>query len=130
MNHILRHNGRRFYQEDYDSEGRSTLAVTHDPYGIPVVYTGFALLLVGLGWLCLRQLHTARRFGRRVALLLFLLLPLSSFAAPRTLPKPTASKMGEMFMLYQGRICPVQTFAKDFTTKLTGHASYEGLSPE
>jgi ABC-type transport system involved in cytochrome c biogenesis permease subunit len=130
MNHILRHNGRRFYQEDYDSEGRSTLAVTHDPYGIPVVYTGFALLLAGLGWLCLRQLHTARRFGRRVTLLLFLLLPLSSFAAPRTLPKPTASKMGEMFMLYQGRICPVQTFAKDFTTKLTGHASYEGLSPE
>lgn len=131
MNHILRHDGRRYYQEDYDDEGRTTLSVSHDPYGIPVTYTGYALLLLGLGWLCLKQLHCARRLGRRVApLLLLLLLPLSSFAAPKTLPRSTASKMGEMYTLYKGRICPLQTFAKDFTTKLTGKATYEGLSSE
>lgn len=131
MNHILRHDGRRYYQEDYDDQGRTTLSVSHDPYGIPVTYTGYALLLIGLGWLCLQQLHCARRFGRRVAPLLFLLfLPLSSFAAPKTLPRETASKMGEMYTLYKGRICPLQTFAKDFTTKLTGKATYEGLSSE
>ena len=38
--------------------------------------------------------------------------------------------MGEMYTLYKGRICPLQTFAKDFTTKLTGKATYEGLSSE
>jgi len=131
MNHILRHDGRRYYQEDYDDEGRTTLSVSHDPWGIPVTYTGYALLLLGLGWLCLQQLHCARRLGRRVApLLILLLLPLSSFAAPRTLPQNTASKMGEMYTLYKGRICPLQTFAKDFTTKLTGKATYEGLSSE
>lgn len=131
MNHILRHDGRRYYQEDYDDEGRTTLSVSHDPWGIPVTYTGYALLLLGLGWLCLKQLHCARRLGRRVApLLLLLLLPLSSFAAPKTLPRSTASKMGEMYTLYKGRICPLQTFAKDFTTKLTGKATYEGLSSE
>lgn len=131
MNHILRYDGRRYYQEDYDDQGRTTLSVSHDPWGIPISYTGYALLLIGLGWLCLQQLHCARRLGRRVAPLLFLLfLPLSSFSAPKTLPRETASKMGEMYTLYKGRICPLQTFAKDFTTKLTGKATYEGLSSE
>ena len=125
MNHILRHRGYRFYQQDYGEDGSSTLSVAHDPWGIAVAYSGFALLLIGLGWLCIRL------FGRRVAmLLLLLLLPLSSFAAPRTLPRATASEMGEMYVLYHGRICPLQTFAKDFTTKLTGRATYQGLSSE
>lgn len=55
MNHVLRHDGRRYYQEDYDDEGRTTLSVSHDPWGIPVTYTGYALLLIGLGWLCLQR---------------------------------------------------------------------------
>ena len=33
-------------------------------------------------------------------------------------------------MLYKGRVCPLQTLAKDFTTKLCGSARYEGLTPE
>ncbi len=125
MNHILRHDGRRYYQEDYDDQGRTTLSVSHDPWGIPVTYTGYALLLIGLGWLTISKLKPAK-----LALLLLLLLPAVSQAAPRTLPRETASKMGEMYTLYKGRICPLQTFAKDFTTKLTGKATYEGLSSE
>ncbi len=125
MNHILRHDGRRYYQEDYDDQGRTTLSVSHDPWGIPVTYTGYALLLIGLLWLTISKLKPAK-----LALLLLLLLPAVSQAAPRTLPRETASKMGEMYTLYKGRICPLQTFAKDFTTKLTGKATYEGLSSE
>ena len=185
MNHILRHDGRRYYQEDYDDEGRTTLSVSHDPYGIPVTYTGYALLLIGLGWLCLQRkprqgrqtlavgvsprndeenvseprrgdtkpavdvppLQGSNPFATQsvgsrprlktivpLGLLLFFNFQLSIFnsaqAAPRTLPRETASKMGEMFVLYKGRVCPLQTFAKDFTTKLTGKATYEGLSSE
>ena len=125
MNHILRHDGRRYYQEDYDDQGRTTLSVSHDPWGIPVTYTGYALLLIGLLWLTISKLKPAK-----LALLLLLLLPAVSQAAPRTLPRETASKMGEMYTLYKGRICPLQTFANDFTTKLTGKATYEGLSSE
>ena len=125
MNHILRHDGRRYYQEDYDDEGSTTLSVSHDPWGIPVTYTGYALLLIGLLWLTISKLKPAK-----LALLLLLLLPAVSQAAPRTLPRETASKMGEMYTLYKGRICPLQTFAKDFTTKLTGKASYQGLTAE
>lgn len=164
MNHILRHDGRRYYQEDYDDQGRTTLSVSHDPWGIPVTYTGYALLLLGLGWLVIKRSERGVNKGSErevkgtiasadniadksirpphssltssslpshsLSLLLLLLLPLSSFAAPRTLPRETASKMGEMYTLYKGRICPLQTFAKDFTTKLTGKATYEGLSCE
>ncbi len=125
MNHIYRHNGYRFYQEDYDEEGGTTLGVSHDPWGIAVVYTGFALFLIGLLWLTLTKLKHAK-----FALLLLLSLPISAQATPQTLPKHTASKMGEMYVLYKGRICPLQTFAKDFTTKLTGNATYEGLTSE
>ncbi len=164
MNHILRHDGRRYYQEDYDDQGRTTLSVSHDPWGIPVTYTGYALLLIGLGWLMIKRSDGGVRNGSErgvkgtiasadnivdksirpphssftppslpshtLSLLLLLLIPLSSIAAPRTLPRETASKMGEMYTLYKGRICPLQTFAKDFTTKLTGKATYEGLSSE
>ena len=170
MNHIYRHNGRRYYQEDYDDEGRSTLSVSHDPWGIPVVYTGFALLLIGLGWLMLTHPSVSRQAAdsspslgeqpdsnassrtasassspklgegdrpkggggvcKTLLMGLFLLLPVVTNATPRTLPKQTAAKMGEMYTLYKGRICPLQTYAKDFTTKLTGKATYEGLSSE
>ena len=185
MNHILRYDGRRYYQEDYDDQGRTTLSVSHDPWGIPVTYTGYALLLLGLGWLCLQRkprqgrqtlavgvsprndeenVSESRRGDTKPAvdvpplqgsnpfatqsvgsrprlktivplgLLLFFNFQFSIFnsaqAAPHTLPRETASKMGEMYTLYKGRICPLQTFAKDFTTKLTGKATYEGLSSE
>jgi ABC-type transport system involved in cytochrome c biogenesis permease subunit len=164
MNHILRYDGRRYYQEDYDDQGRTTLSVSHDPWGIPVSYTGYALLLLGLGGLVLKRSERGVNKGSErgvkgtiasadniadknicpphssftpsslpshsLSLLLLLFLPLSSFAAPKTLPRETASKMGEMYTLYKGRICPLQTFAKDFTTKLTGKATYEGLSSE
>ena len=131
MNHILRHNGHRYYQEDYDEEGRTTLSVSHDPWGIPITYTGYALLLIGLGWLMINGVkNTPLRSSRTLSLLFLLLLPIAANAAPRTLPKPTAEKMGEIYTLYKGRICPLQTFAKDFTTKLTGKATYEGLTPE
>ena len=131
MNHILRHDGRRYYQEDYDEEGRTTLSVSHDSWGIPVTYTGYVLLLLGLGWLMFKGMKRRERSNVKNLILFFLLfLPVVSQAAPKTLPRETASKMGEIYTLYKGRICPLQTFAKDFTTKLTGKATYEGLSSE
>lgn len=49
MNNILKYDGYRFYQADYDEdlEG-SILAVSHDPWGIGITYTGYLLLLVSM----------------------------------------------------------------------------------
>lgn len=47
MNHILRHRRLRFYQASYTPDQRGTiLTVVHDPYGIGITYTGYALLLL------------------------------------------------------------------------------------
>lgn len=49
MNNIFKHKGYRFYQSDYDNDGRGTLlAVSHDPWGIGVTYTGYTMLLLAM----------------------------------------------------------------------------------
>ncbi len=48
MNNILKRDGYRFYQSDYDDKGNSILDVAHDPWGIAVTYVGYVLLFVGL----------------------------------------------------------------------------------
>lgn len=131
MNHILRHRGYRFYQADYDDAGASTLSVSHDPWGIAFTYAGYALLLLGLLGLMVSPRGPYRRLAKGAAVAAMLLLPsVSSAATPPTLPRETADRMGRMYVLYHGRVCPVQTLAKDFTTKLTGKATYQGLTPE
>ena len=130
MNNILRHRGYRFYQEDYGDDGSSTLSVAHDPWGIGVTYCGYALLLIGLVGLMVSPKGRFRQLLKGAAVALMLLLPGAASATPQTLPRSTADRMGQMYILYKGRVCPLQTFAKDFTTKLTGNATYHGLTPE
>jgi ABC-type transport system involved in cytochrome c biogenesis permease subunit len=49
MNNILKYDGYRFYQSSYDDDLRgSVLAVSHDPWGVGVTYTGYILLLISL----------------------------------------------------------------------------------
>lgn len=39
-----------------------------------------------------------------------------------------ADEMGQVPILYQGRICPINTAATDFVTKLCGKSSWQGYS--
>ncbi len=49
MNHIAKYRGYRFYQADYDEDGLgSILAVSRDPVGVGITYTGYLLLLVSM----------------------------------------------------------------------------------
>ena len=131
MNHILRHHGYRFYQSDYDTDGSSTLSVSRDTWGIATTYCGYILLLLGLLGTMIVPTERYRRLLKGAVMAAILLIPtLQTSAAPRTLPRETAEQMGRMHVLYQGRICPLQTLAKDFTTKLTGNATYHGLTSE
>lgn len=137
MNDIYRHGSMRFYQSSYDRDGLgSVLAVNCDPWGIPVTYAGYALLFVALVWmLCdpkgrFRQLLRSPLLKKGAfALLLFYGFPQLSQSVP-VLPKTTASKFGRLFILYNNRVCPLQTFAIDFTKKLCGGSSYRGYTTE
>lgn len=49
MNHIAKYLGYRFYQADYDEDGKgSILSVSHDPWGVGITYAGYLLLLVSM----------------------------------------------------------------------------------
>lgn len=60
MNNILKRDGYRFYQSDYDKQGNSILDVAHDPWGIAVTYVGYALLLVALVMMLFERQKTMR----------------------------------------------------------------------
>ncbi len=161
MNRILSCKGYRFYQTDYDSdEAGVTFTVSHDPVGIAVIYTGYALLLLGL----LAFFFTDKRFKKffgnalryssAIAVVLCLEAAASAAAnsegriseyggapakenparrgaaAPKALPKNIAAEFGELYVLYHGRICPLQTLASDFSAKLYGTSGIKGLTDE
>ena len=130
MNNIYKRGGYRFYQEDYDEEGNSTLSVAHDPAGIAVTYAGYLMLVVGLLMMFMSPKSHFRRLLKGLPLVLMLVVAGGAIAAPSTLPRHTAEEMGRVQVLYKGRICPLQTVAKDFTTKLYGNATYHGLTAE
>lgn len=150
MNKILSYQGFRFYQSSYDPDMQgSILAVNSDPWGIPVTYTGYALLFIALIWMLfdpkgqyrriLREINQAtgnKRQGvgdnlklQKSLVLLAFLSPLSSFLSPlnatNTISEETAGRLGELYINYNDRICPLQTYALDFTKKLTGKRYYK-----
>ena len=129
MNNIYRRQGYRLYQSDYAPDGSSTLSVSHDPIGIAVTYCGYLLLVAGLIVMFLSPRSHFRRLLKALPLLLLLVGGTAS-AAPSTLPRQSADRMGRILVMYKGRICPLQTVAKDYTTKLCGKATYQGLTPE
>lgn len=136
MNNIASHSGYRLYQSSYDEDLCGTvLALNSDPWGIPVTYTGYALLFIGLLWMLVDPRGTYRQLLRRTALPLLLLatVPVTTLGqenTPPTLPPATADKLGRLHILYNNRITPVQTYALDFTKKISGRRSYRGLSAE
>lgn len=154
MNHIYTHNNIRLYQSNYDEDLQgSYLAVNSDPWGIPVTYLGYALLFISLVWMLVDpkgryrallrdewgaecKLHGVRNARR--SLMILLLFSVSSLCVAGTqnsssdhvLPKDLAAEFGRLNVLYNDRICPLQTFAIDFTKKLYGKRSYNGMSAE
>lgn len=144
MNHIFSYQHYRFYQSGYseDNEG-SVFSVSHDPYGIGITYAGYTLLLLSTVFFFFspqsrfRQLLKSPVLHRSltVILLLFAFSLNSNFLkanspSPKVLPREVAEHFGDLYILYNNRICPLQTFARDFTIKLYGSSSYKGLTPE
>lgn len=137
MNKIYEHGSLRFYQASYDRDGLgSVLAVNCDPWGIPVTYAGYALLFAALVWMLFDPKGRFRRLLRSPLLqkgalcAVFFACFSVNAKALNALPRETADKFGRLFMVYNGRVCPVQTFAVDFTKKLTGASSYNGMTAE
>ena len=147
MNNIYFHRSYRLYQSSYDEDGKgSVLAINADPYGIPVTYIGYALLFISLVWMLFDPKGGYRKLLKspllkKGALMITLILSMGNIQTLHAesatgnlqnavLPKESAEKFGELHILYNDRICPVQTFALDFCKKIYGARSYQGLTAE
>lgn len=137
MNRIFSYHGIRFYQASYDSDRQGNiLTVNCDRWGIPVTYAGYFFLFAMMLWnLCSRNGYFRRvlRSGllkRSICVLVLLGIYGLATAGNRTLTKVDATYMGQVQVLYNGRIAPLQTLAYDFTQKLTGKMAYKGNTAE
>ena len=72
----------------------------------------------------------AERLAQTVCLAVLVLAGVRQAAAVPVLPRETAEQFGRLNMSYNDRICPVQTYAIDFTRKLCGKPRYAGFSAE
>ena len=159
MNNIAVVEGYRFYQTSFDRDMKgSILTVTYDPYGTGITYIGYGLLIVSAILLLVlrtprikqlyRQLQTPSPLPHKggepeserkspfkgdyggLLLAFFILLSSTSFAKTPVVAREDAEKAERKLIVYNGRICPLNTLAHDFCLKITGKTSYKGLSAE
>ena len=136
MNKVGNIDNYRLFQQSYDSDGAGvSLGVSYDPYGIAITYFGYLMLLIGIIATLLSR-HTQmrslyRKAMRPMALLFTILYSLFTSAAPLpVVDKDIAHRMGTIQVLYNNRICPLNTVATDFTMKMTGSASWKDYSAD
>lgn len=137
MNNIGKAGGYRFYQSSYDEDGLGThLLVTHDPYGIAITYAGYMTLFVSLlmtvfsRHTCIRQLY---RIATHPLVLLFIFVSSAhgqSTKQPTRVSSEIAHDIGKITVLYNGRLCPINTAATDFVTKLSGKSTWNSYSAD
>lgn len=139
MNKIYAHDGYRLYQSSFDDNKRgSWLSVNYDPWGTPVTYCGYLLFALSVFLVLfsrreefLRLLrHPLLRGGAGVVLFFLCSFPV---AARRTLPafsRDKADSLSTKQVIYNDRVVPFNTLARDFVLKLTGEENYGGLTPE
>ena len=138
MNNVGYIDGYRLFQSSYDSDGEGvSLGVRYDPYGIAITYLGYLLLLVGIIATLLSRKTQMRTLYRKamqpIAILLFLALYPSSLLANddlQIIDKDIAHRIGTINVLYNNRICPLNTVATDFVSTLSGNASWNGYSAD
>ena len=160
MNNIASIDGYRFYQSSYDEDMQGThLLVSHDPYGIAVTYTSYIMLFLSLIAVFVKKIKKRVTVAALLLATSFTstyangpsksplkgdlthgepfctILPAlasSPFKGERE-GLPTADiahDLGKVAVLYNNRICPLNTAATDFVQKLSGKATWQGLSAD
>ena len=139
MNRIAEIDGWRIYQTSYDTDGKgSVLSLYHDPWGLLLTYVGYGLLFVSLLWSLLARGGAFRTLLRHPALrrTAFVLLlgagwgsigaSASDFSAGalRTIARSKADSIGWRQIVYNGRVCPLNTLAVDFCKKNLGQTEF------
>ncbi|MGN0228495.1 MAG: cytochrome c biogenesis protein CcsA [Muribaculaceae bacterium] len=134
MNNIAYIQGYRFYQSSYDDDGEGvTFGFSHDPLGIAVSYMGYALLLISCIALLFSKFTAIHRlYGRALKpIVVTALLSMAIGASAQSVQvvsNEVAHDFGRVNVLWNNRICPVESVATDFVVKLAGKSSWHGYS--
>jgi cytochrome c-type biogenesis protein CcsB len=143
MNHILPYRGYRFFQSSFDEDEKGTiLAVSHDPAGIFVTYTGYILLFLFIILSLLNRNSFFRTVKpgywssalRRTASVIVLLVAVSFIPVAKSqqfIPeKMAAEHFGAVLSQDQkGRTKPLYTISNDILRKVAKEKRFKGLTP-
>lgn len=137
MRDMLIHRHYRFTQVSMGVDS-VILTVNHDPWGIGISYTGYALLLISMAWFFFQR-HTGFRgllkmFGRKMLTAMGCLLALNAQAAPvqvrDVVPDEVARTFGKIYVYWDERPALMQTMSRAILREAYGSEQYEGLSAE
>ncbi len=131
MNKVLDIDGYRLFQSSYDEDLKgSVIIVAHDPVGTTITYIGYVMLAISM----LLFLFGKRSFFRQILsnplwktfmVVAIALIPALGSATRQCLDAPDSGEdFAQIPIIYNGRIAPMETYALDFTRKLTGKDSY------
>ena len=135
MNHILDHDGFRFFQSSYDRDEKGTvLSVNHDFWGTWITYFGYFLLALGFIFTLLNRNSRFQIIGRSIneirklrlthialfmAIFGFSGITYSQQVVLNPVNKEHAEKLGHLIVqTFDGRTEPVHTLAYDVMHKI------------
>ena len=158
MNHVLDHQGYRFFQSSFDPDEKGTvLSVNHDWWGTYITYTGYILLYLSMmgiffiGKTRFKDLAKAldKIKTQKAALSLFLLFSVAtvngqdhvnhnrskvnfdSIVVADAFPKAQAAKFGSLIIQdLGGRMKPANTFSSELLRKVSKSDTYNGLNSD
>lgn len=134
MNKIYESDGYRIFQSSYTPDHlASSFIINYDRWGVNLTYTGYFLFLISMIALFFHSNSLFRSLlknplWKTFIIILVCSLPSQSKATAKTLSVADAKQFGELFIQHQDRISTIDAFATDFTKKLYGKSSYNGLS--
>lgn len=123
LNRIVHRAGYRLFLMDMGHNVPSVgIQVAFDPYGTACSYAGYLLFLLFMLWTMAHRQGRFRWLLRRAILLpaLFLMVSIPTQAQSDTLPPIPSRLLDQLVVPYNGRIVPLDTYARDFNTYLTG----------
>jgi cytochrome c-type biogenesis protein CcsB len=158
MNHILDHQGYRFFQSSFDPDEKGTiLSVNHDFWGTLITYIGYIMLFFGMMAIMFtkhsrfadlkRKLEVVKSKKSKLITLLLLLLSFNSYSQHEKenltvkqidslilkfkVSEAHAAKFGRLVIQDAGgRMKPLNTFSSELLRKVSHKDTYNGMNSD
>jgi cytochrome c-type biogenesis protein CcsB len=138
MNHVLDHQGYRFFQSSYDQDEKGTyLSMNHDYWGSMISYFGYFLLTIGFVWNLLSKKSRFANLRKALPILLLFVGSQSVFGqttliAKREVPSSEHADLFSQLLVqdFNGRFKPLHTLNREILRKVYGNENFESYSAD